>query len=305
MTSATAKRAGTTNTSLHAARAARNDEFYTQRADIERELGHYKDHFKGKVVFCNCDDPAWSEFFWYFKANFEFLGLKKLITTHYCPENAEGKRAYKLEYDGVGEAVETPLEGDGDFRSSECVELLKQSDIVVTNPPFSLFREYVAQLVDHDKQFLIIGNNNAITYREIFKLIKENKLWLGISPRSMTFKQPNDTLKSVNACWYTNLAHSKRNEELLLTKRAEDDPSAYPRYDNYDAIEVGRVSDIPCDYMGPMGVPITFLDKYNPNQFEILGAMTTTSVDEFNFGYPYVNGVRKYARIVVRRRTSA
>ena len=203
------------NTSLHAAKRAKNDEFYTQLTDIEKELRHYKHHFRGKVVLCNCDDPEWSNFWKYFTLNFEHLGLAKVMATHY----AQGEPSYMLEYFGVSRpSVKTPLVGDGDFRSDECVELLKQSDIVVTNPPFSLFREYVAQLVEFDKQLLIIGNNNALTYKEVFSLIKENTLWMGVSPRSMKFKTPDGRLKDVNACWYTNLSHSRRNEELILFK---------------------------------------------------------------------------------------
>lgn len=264
------------NSSLHAAKRAKNDEFYTQLSDIEKELRHYKQHFKGKVVFCNCDDPEWSNFWKYFTLNFEHLGLAKLVATHY----AQGEPSYKLEYFGVGQPpVQTPLIGDGDFRSDECVELLKEADVVVTNPPFSLFREYVAQLVEHQKQFLIIGNNNAITYKEIFKHIKENRLWLGVSPRSMQFKQPDGSLKDVNACWFTNLPHQKRNEELILFRTYAGNENLYPKYDNYDAIEVSKVTDIPVDYAGVMGVPITFLDKYNPEQFEIVGISKTW----FNF----------------------
>ena len=275
------------NTSLHAAKRAKNDEFYTQLADIENELKHYKEHFRGKVVFCNCDDPEWSSFWKYFTLNFAHLGLAKVIATHY----EQGSRTYKLEFDGRHSADGKPivrqidLEGDGDFRSAECVELLKQSDIVVTNPPFSLFREYVGQLVEYEKQFLIIGNNNAITYKEIFKHIKENRLWLGVSPRSMRFKQPDGSLKDVNACWFTNLPHHRRNEELILFHTYAGNEDKYPKYDNYDAIEVSKVVDIPCDYEDVMGVPITFLDKYNPEQFEIVG-ITKTWFNFANKVYP-------------------
>ncbi len=269
MSSAVISGSSASNTSLHAARRNKNDEFYTQLTDIEKEMRYYKDHFRGKSVLCNCDDPEWSNFWKYFTLNFEHLGLAKLVATHY----SQDEPSYKLEYFGVGRpSVKTPLEGDGDFRSPECVELLKQADIVVTNPPFSLFREYLAQLVEHGKQFLIIGNNNALTYKEIFKHIKENRLWLGVSPRSMKFKQPDGSLKDVNACWFTNLIHHKRNEELILFRTYAGNEQLYPKYDNYDAIEVNKVADIPVDYEGAMGVPITFLDKYNPEQFEIVGS---------------------------------
>ena len=237
-------------------------------SDIEKELKHYKHHFSGKVVLCNCDDPEWSNFWKYFTLNFEHLGLAKIISTHY----AHGEPSYKLEYFGTDQpTVKTPLVSDGDFRSDECVALLKEADIVVTNPPFSLFREYVGRLIENEKKFLIIGNNNAITYKETFKHIKEDRLWIGVSPRSMQFKQPDGSLKDVNACWFTNLHHHRRNEELILFRTYAGNEHLYPKYDNYEAIEVSKVVDMPCDYDGAMGVPITFLDKYNPVQFEILG----------------------------------
>lgn len=265
---ASAAQTSASNSSLHAARSAKNDEFYTQISDIEKELRHYKGHLKGKVILCNCDDPEWSNFWLHFTLKFEDYGLAKVVTTHY----AKGKPSYKLEFTGKDQpVVRTPLQGDGDFRSDECVEILKSADIVVTNPPFSLFREYVAQLVEHEKQFLIIGNNNALTYKDVFKLIKENKLWMGVSPRSMKFKLPDGSEKDVNACWFTNLSHHKRNEELILYKSYRGNEASYPRYYNYDAVEVSKVVDIPIEYQGLMGVPITFLDKYNPTQFEIVG----------------------------------
>lgn len=272
------------NKNLKSARSNKNDEFYTQLSDIERELKHYRDHFKDKVVYCNADDPRVSNFFHYFSYNFEYLGLKKLITTCYQNKQIDlfsqhdEEEAIYLEYTGEkdGGKVPTvesiginPLKGDGDFRSLECIELLKEADIVVTNPPFSLFREYVEQLIDYDKDFLIIGNYNAVTYKEIFPLFQENKMWTGFSPRSMEFKTPSGEMKSVNASWFTNLDISKRHENLILYKKYDEE--YYPTYDNYDAIEVGRVSDIPVNYEGVMGVPITFLDKYNPDQFEIVG----------------------------------
>ena len=285
------------NTSLRMANKNKNDEFYTQLSDIENELKHYKDFFKGKVVLCNCDDPRVSNFFHYFSYNFEYLGLKKLITTCYKNQDADlfsqnkSERAIYLEYTGEkdGGRVPTPeaigiklLKGDGDFRSPECIELLKQADIVITNPPFSLFREYIAQLIEYNKQFIIIGNKNAITYKEIFKLIKENKLWLGYRNinKDMWLFLPEDEekyekivdgkkMKHIMACWYTNIETTKRHQRLDLYKKYS--PDEYPKYDNYDAIEVSKVSDIPVDYDGVMGVPITFLDKYNPTQFEIVG----------------------------------
>ena len=283
---------------LNKAKRATNDEFYTMLSDIERELKHYKSHFKNKVVFCNCDDPRVSKFFHYFSYNFEKLGLKKLITTCYKNQNMDlfslhdKEKAIYLEYEGDKNENKVPdpeeigikqLKGDGDFRSKECIELLKQSDIVVTNPPFSLFREYVAQLVEHDKKFLIIGNLNAITYKEIFPLIKENKLW--ISNRNFSgFIVPNhyplrgtearvdengNRIVSISTCWFTNFDNVKRHEELILYKKY--DPEEYPKYDNYDAINVNKTKEIPCDYKGVMGVPISFMDKYNPEQFEIVG----------------------------------
>ena len=314
------------NKNLHQAKASKKDEFYTQLTDIEKELEHYRHHFKDKVVYCNCDDPYESNFFKYFAANFNALGLKKLITTSYSGSPIAGQQLPLFEIEGLKEIkpkdaeahrieinevpdfnkdgaidlkdieqllkhtanVCAPLKGNGDFRSEECIELLKQADIVCTNPPFSLFREYVAQLVEYDKKFLIIGNINAITYKEIFKLIKNNKLWLGITMdgRNVWFRVPDDYPINENVAnskiidgkkylfvkgcvWFTNLDTVKRHEELVLYKKYN--PKEYPKYDNYDAIEASRYSDIPMDYDGVMGVPISFLDKYNPEQFEILG----------------------------------
>jgi len=285
------------NKSLSKARKQKNDEFYTQLTDIEKELRHYTEHFKGQVVYCNCDART-SQFWHYFSYNFEKLGLKGLFATCYDDGTY-------LVYDGNEEY----LEGDGDFRSKECIELLKQADVVVTNPPFSLFREYVAQLVEHDKKFLIIGNMNAITYKEIFKLIKENRIWVGHNfNKTMKFGVPDDYFSDDDGfaavpgvCWYTNLLTRKHTEELILYKEYYGHEDEYPHYDNYDAIEVSRVKDIPMDYEGVMGVPITFLDKHNPDQVEIVAQMVTTTIDEFNYGYPYVNGKRKYARILIQR----
>ncbi len=287
------------NAALTAAKRAKKDEFYTQRVDIENELRHYKAHFKDKVVLCNCDDPRQSEFFKYFVENFEKLGLKRLIATCYKSQDVDlfsqgdCERAICQVYEGdkngnmvldddeVGVRV---LNGDGDFRSEECIEILKEADIVVTNPPFSLFREYVAQLVKYGKKFVIIGNQNAITYKEIFPLFKESKIWLGSSLSYAAFKVPSSYEEKSNRfwidesgqkwrsmgniCWFTNLDIPKRHENLILYKHYT--PEEYPKFDNYDAINVDKVAEIPCDYDGVMGVPITFLDKFNPEQFEIV-----------------------------------
>jgi hypothetical protein len=266
---------------LNSAKKAKNDEFYTQLGDIENELKHYKNHLKGKVVFCNCDDPEWSNFWQYFYLNFDFLGLKALISTHF----EKDKPSYKLECRGAkdkeGKLITeiTQLSQNGDFRSPEAIEVLKESDVVVTNPPFSLFREYVAQLVEYDKKFLILGNMNSVTYKEIFPLIKNNNLWLGISPRGMDFRRPDDSIVSVNSVWFTNLPHSKRNEELILYQTYEGSEDNYPKYDNYDAINVDKTKEIPMDYEGYMGVPITFLDKFNPSQFEIIALGIVGSIE--------------------------
>lgn len=260
------------NSNLAAAKKAKNDEFYTQLTDIEKELVHYKEQLRGKIVFCNCDDPTWSNFWRYFHLNFAHIGLKKLIATHYDPE----KPTYKLEYEGGndtecgGRGEKTELSQNGDFRSPECIELLKECDVVVTNPPFSMARLYIAQLMEYGKQFIIINNMNSITYKEIFPLLKDNRMWIGYT-NPKQFIQPDGTLKSFgNILWYTNIDIKKRHEPLTLFRRYSDDPSKYPHYDNYPAINVDKVADIPEDYEGVMGVPITFLDKYCPEQFEIL-----------------------------------
>ena len=333
------------NKALRRAARKKNDDFYTQLVDVENELRHYKHHFRDKVVYCNCDDPRVSNFFHYFSYNFEHLGLKKLITTCYKNQQMDLfsqhdiERAIKLEYDGFREGDRVPrvedigvmhLEGDGDFRSEECIEILKQADVVVTNPPFSLFREYVAQLIKHDKKFLIIGHQNAITYKEIFPLIKDNRLWLGIMPKGqdMLFDVPPDYAKELtdtkkegsayrvvddvvkgrlgNAKWFTNLDHAKRHEDLIPYKHYT--PEEYPKYDNYDAIEVSKVKEIPMDWDGVMGVPLTFLDKHNPDQFELLGIMNTGEENKgirhegTPHGRPLVNGVEKYIRILIRNK---
>lgn len=259
------------NANLHKAKDAKNDEFYTQLTDVAKELMHYKEHFKDKTVFCNCDDPTWSAFWKYFHLNFAELGLKKLISTHYDREEA----TYKMEYTGgddndVEVGVKTSLEGNGDFRNQECIDLLKESDIVVTNPPFSLFREYVDMLMEHKKKFLIIGNKNAITYKEFFPLLKDDEVWIGCNSPS-EFSTPAGITKKLNGLtrWFTNLDVAKRHEKLILWKQYT--PEEYLKYDNYDAINVNKVSEIPVDYDGVMGVPITFMDKHNPEQFEIVG----------------------------------
>lgn len=285
------------NDNLHKAKDAKNDEFYTRIEDVAEELRHYKKHFAGKVVFCNCDDPTWSAFWRYFHLNFAELGLKKLISTHYD----RTEPTYKMEYEGgddnnVEVGVKTPLEGNGDFRNKECLDLLDECDIVVTNPPFSLFREYVAVLMQHQKKFLILGNMNALTYKEIFPLIRDNQLWYGASIHSgdRKFYVPNDYPLKASGCgvdnngqkfirvkgvrWYTNLDYKARHEKLVLWKNYT--PEEYPKYDNYDAINVNKYSEIPCDYDGVMGVPITFIDYYCPEQFEIVALVLSKSEKE-------------------------
>lgn len=358
------------NTDLSSAKRNKKDEFYTQLADIEIEMKHYRKHFKDKVVFCNCDDPYESNFFKYFAMNFNFLGLKSLIATSYKGSpvvysqlNLFGdeetvaiieseKIPYKIEItevidvngDGAVDLTDveyllkneknslTLLEGDGDFRSQECIELLKQADIVVTNPPFSLFREYVAQLIEYDKKFIIIGNINAITYKEIFPLIKDNKLWLGYSIHSgdREFRVPNDYplnaagyrideqgnkyIRVKGVRWFTNLDYIERHTYLDLYKKYT--PEEYPRYDNYDAINVNVTAEIPEDYFGVMGVPITFLDKYNPDQFEIIGChepacslekwrTANSKFKEYKSRQLFLNGIlcqKTYHRLFIRRK---
>lgn len=401
------------NKSLHKAKVSKNDEFYTQLSDIEKELIHYREHFNNKIVLCNCDDPFESNFFKYFALNFNVLGLKKLICTSYAnspiagdqlslfpdEENTKRRTPYKAIVTRIhdangdggvsmsdikmlfedGENTLEELEGDGDFRSKECLSLMEEADIVVTNPPFSLFREYAKTLLEHQKKFVIMGNKNAITYKEFFPLLRENKVWVGatslnggrwmiipkgIKPKSDKTKinDAGETILNVSGvCWFTNLDITKRHEELLLVDKY--DPEKYPKYDNYDAIDVGYVSDIPCDYeecylvpvkykeklkkagfpvdyerlnskgelcvslflslslskasipqehveycSGIMGVPITFLDKYNPKQFQIVGtdydfagSIVLNGKEKANPQRMYVAGVRKYARILVRK----
>lgn len=352
---------------LRKAKENKNDEFYTQLSDIERELRNYTEQFMGKTVLCNCDDPYESNFFRYFALNFNHLGLKKLICTcydespvigeqlslfdlNYEIHPAKPKSAYKIVITEVGdqngdgafnisdvkELVKnkkntlTLLKGDGDFRSKECIELLKEADIIVTNPPFSLFREYVAQLMEYQKKFLIIGNQNAITYKEFFPLLKENKVWIGYGfNMSIVYKTPYPNLLEANRayviskgydpnkgyvkvpaiCWFTNLDVKKRHERLDLYKKY--DPELYPTYDNYDAINVDKVADIPCDYFGVMGVPISYLDKYNPEQFRIIGMGTGDTAKQLGIKKNYrgrtdlaytVNGehISPYFRILIQ-----
>ncbi|MDR2493910.1 MAG: adenine-specific methyltransferase EcoRI family protein [Spirochaetaceae bacterium] len=328
------------NKDLHHAKKAKNDEFYTQLTDIENEMGHYTPHFKGKTVLCNCDDPRVSNFFRYFFKGFCGLGLKRLISTCYKNRNPDlfsenrDEQAVYCDYNGAGRADDVItdydtfikqnewrlLEKDGAFDSPECIELLKQADIVCTNPPFSLFREYVAQLVDHGKHFIIVGNKNAITYKEIFKLIKENRMWIGNTPMGVdmlfdvsedfakkalsdknkkegsSYKIVDGTVKGRSqAVWFTNLDHPKRREEIILYRKYT--PEKYPAYDNYDAIEVSKVNEIPQDYDGVMGVPITFLDKYNPEQFEIVRFRKGDDDKDLS-----INGKCPYFRVLIKRR---
>ena len=325
------------NNNLKKAKAGKNDEFYTELTDIEKELRHYKDHFKGKTVFCNCDDPRVSNFFHYFSHKFEDLELKKLITT--CYKNQErdlfstnkSESAIWLEYNGDknGDRVPNPeeigihkLKGDGDFRSPESISLLTQADIIVTNPPFSLFREYVAQLIEHDKKFIIVGHQNALTYKEIFPLIKENKVWLGYGfnggaahfintqyeDYATAGNHKEGKIRVSGVHWFTNLDTRKRHEDLILYKTYNK--KEFPTYDNYDAIEVSKTKDIPMDYKGVMGVPITFMDKYNPDQFEIIGATESEGKgfsnglwnEESKVAQAMVNGERVYKRIFIKNK---
>lgn len=325
------------NKSLRDANANKEDEFYTQLSYIEEELRHYKHYFQGKTVLCNCDDPRVSNFFKYFALNFEHLGLKKLITTCYKNQDInlftenENEKAVYLIYEGdkngnrqidLDEIEVHELQGDGDFRSKECIELLKQADIVVTNPPFSLFRVYLDQLMQYDKKFILIGCQNMLTYREVFTLLKENKIWLGYHFGDMKFKvpdyyEPRDTRYWVdetgqkwrsmgNICVFTNLDIVKRHEDLLLHKNYSE--AEYPKFDFYDAIFVKKVADIPVDYDGLMGVPMQFFDKYNPDQFEIVDgigrySMLTGPTPETKGKYlTTVKGKPKFARTIIRRK---
>lgn len=324
------------NKNLNKAKKAKNDEFYTQSSDIENEMRHYREHFKGNVVYMNCDDPQESNFWKYFAQNFDFLEIKKLISTHYDEKEPTYKMTldrddqgvmnnYGRDEDGVPMGRIEPLKQNGDFRSDESIELLQEADVVVTNPPFSLFREYIAQLVEYEKKFIVLGNQNAITYKEIFPLLKEGKIWLGnITNKTMWFEVPDHyplkgsrvkeekgkRLVSVAAIsWYTNLEYPKRFEDQILYRTYEGNEEDYPRYDNYDAIEVSRVKNIPMDYEGVMGVPITFMNNHNPGQFKVLGATESEGKGFSNGLYiddmghpkqPVVKGKRKYKRIFIR-----
>jgi len=335
----------TLNRNLHRAKNGKNDEFYTQLPDIENELKHYKEQFRGKVVYCNCDDPFESNFFKYFAANFNSLGLKKLTTTSYVKSpivggqlplfemeglKPSGKEPFKIEIKEVTDTNRNgainlddveyllkndknsaiPLNGNGDFRSDECIELLKQADVVVTNPPFTLFREYVAQLVKYKKTFLIIGNTNALTYKEIFKLIKEDKLRTGYTNFNvgMFFVVPDDwkhfhhidqdgkkIARVSTSCWFTNLEVEKHKQDINLYKKYT--PKEYPKYDNYDAINVNKYTEIPYDYTGCIGVPITFIDKYNPGQFKIVRFRKGNDDKDLS-----INGKYTYFRVIVKNK---
>jgi len=312
------------------AKKNKKDEFYTQLPDIEREINHYREHLKGKVIFCNCDDPELSNFWKFFHLNFEKLGIKKLISTHFVYEDIFQKgETYKLEYEGGNDSdimvgVKTILNENGDFRSKECKEILEKSDIVITNPPFSLFREYVGQLVEYKKKFVIIGHQNAITYKEVFKLIKENKIWLGYGfnggaahfinkhyeDYATAGNHKEGMIRVSGVVWFTNLDISKRNEDLILYKKYNK--KDYPKYDNYKAINVDVTKEIPVDYDGVMGVPITFLDKYNPEQFEIIGLAASAGYDyeiigleknpKFKDARTLINGKNTYARILIKKK---
>lgn len=324
------------NTNLSNAKNAKKDEFYTQLEDINAEMVHYENQFKGKIVLMNCDDPTWSNFWRYFHLEFERLGLKKIISTHY--EKGE-VASYKMEYEGGNDndievGVRTDLEQNGDFRSPECVELLKEADIVVTNPPFSLFRDYISLLMKYDKKFIIMGNLNAVTYKEIFPLIKNNKIWLGASIHSggTKFYVPDYYPLNASGCgidndgrryirincvrWFTNLDYKTKHKELetVYEYRKKDElyPDLYPKYDNYDVINVDKVSEIPMDYDGVMGVPITFMDKYNPEQFEIVegsnryGILNTwgknDDIQKHHSHGNNINGKATYFRIHIRKK---
>lgn len=354
------------NSNLNDSARNKQDEFYTQLSLVESELKHYRPHFKGKTVLCNCDDPYESNFFKYFAMNYNALGLKKLITTCFATspvtgkefqyfvdnggqlsfipsennapvQDENGRKPYKVEITEVTDEngdgridladVEflmrnkkntmTLLDGDGDFRSPECVELLKEADIVVTNPPFSLFRDYIALLEEYQKQYIVIGNMNAAIYKEIFPLIKENRIWLGYNSGHFWFKVPNSYEEKKtdfkidehgqkwrrmgNICWFTNVDIEKRHENMILFRNYS--PEEYQKYDNFDAIEVGKTADIPFDYDGVMGVPLTFMSQYNPEQFEIIGLDRYTVPKEFLVGGRVaINGKPKYARILIRRK---
>ena len=318
---------GNENKILGDAKKNKKDEFYTQLFDIERELKNYKNHFRGKIVYCNCDDPRVSNFFNYFSYNFEHLGLKKLIATCYKSQSIDlfstndSEKAVYLEYFGDKNKNKIPdldeieinhLKGDGDFRSKECIELLNEADIVVTNPPFSLFREYISQLIEYKKDFLIVGHQNAVKYKEIFPLMRDNKMWLGFGFKGSAGHFINDTYENYATAsdkkdgmirvsgvhWFTNLDIKKRHEDLILYKKYT--PEEYPKFENFDAINVNVTKDIPCDYSGFMGVPITFMDKYNPDQFEIIGVGIARLGLEIGIS-PYTPEHKRYRKEVQKR----
>lgn len=329
------------NKNLARAKKEKNDEFYTQILDIENELKHYRNHFKNKIILCNCGDDENTNFFRYFELNFKFLGLKKLLCTAFKNKESSDSdendlsSSYYLEINKQNFFIPSyneeqqdynwdetkifrkPLKENGDFRSQECIDLLKQADIVVTNPPFSLFREYIAQLVEFNKKFLIMANINAVTYKDVFPLVKENKIWLGsgIGSSNIEFMVPDNYDLFGSSCrmdsngkkfikvsgirWFTNLDIKKRHEDLILFRKYNS--RDYPKYDNYDAINVNKTVDIPIDYNGVMGVPITFLDKYNPEQFKIIGELHDGSDNEYDFQKPKINGKKLYMRVLIRK----
>lgn len=314
------------NINLNAAGIAKEDEFYTKITDIEKELRHYKEYFKDKVIFLNCDDPETSNFWLYFQLNFYVFGIKKIVATHFETD----KPSYKLELigdeNGDGkidklDIIKTRLRQNGDFRSPECIEIMQEADIIITNPPFSLFREYIEQLIQYKKDFLVIGRETAITYKEIFTLLRDNTIWLGYNsgemefvvpdyyePRATRYREENGVkYRSLgNACWFTNLDIPKRHEELIIFKHFN--PDEYQMYDNYDAINVNKVADIPIDYDGIMGVPISFMSKHNPEQFEIIGLLAGNIKglagipSKIGKDGPYINGKLKFGRILIRRK---
>lgn len=299
------------NKNLTNAKKSDNDEHYTLISDIEKELKHYKKWFEGKVVYLNCDDPEESSFWKFFELNFEEYKLKKLISTHYDAEKPTYKLELSADIDGDGkitnkDIVKTPLKQNGDFRSEESIELLKECDTVVTNPPFSLFREYVAQLMKYEKKFLIIAPETCISYKEVFPLIKNGEMWLGYN-HVKEFKQPDGSLKKFgNIVWFTNIPIDKQNEEMTLVKKY--DPAKYPKYDNYDAIHIDKCVNIPSDYTGVMGVPISFLENYCTKQFEILGLTSSSrnlsyNLIDYTFGTrATINGDKKFARLLIKKK---
>lgn len=313
------------NANLNRAKDLKNDEFYTRYEDIDTELYYYttdradlkiRNQFKDKIVFCNCDDPEWSNFWQYFDRGFNRIGLKKLISTHY---ESSGLPSYVLIKERVYDNIECKtikLKGNGDFRSEECLDFLKECDIVCTNPPFSLFREYLALLIEYNKQFIIIGNMNACHYKEVFPLIKENKIWLGYNDSNgvMIFRTPNDTFESKPTYWYTNMECTYRNEDMNICDYYYGNESKYPKYDNFDGINVDKLDDIPCDYEGYMGVPDGILRRYNPKQVELIGIGSGNSAKQIgvtknyrgrtDIAYTTEGGIHKcpYSRIIIRNR---